>query len=270
MPDGDHQDFRRNLLLFVHRDLTELPAGCGLLTVQAGETAVKPDFPAQLPDLLPQVFDHPGKDVRADMGLLLIKDLFRRTEADKGFQHQTVPPSGIFYQSIQLSIGKGSRAALSELDIGFRIQRPAFPERLHVPDPLLHRSPPLQQQRLIPFPCQKPGTEQTCRAGTSHHRPVGKLSDPVSRRPVKDLLQLFNLSRLLLLLACPPQNSLFLPDLHIYCIGIVNVRFFSGINGLFEDLIFQRFCFFQIEKPSDLVLQLLFTVSRLKPYLTKP
>jgi len=75
--------------------------------------------------------------VGSDVGLTQVEDLPRGAELDQLSQyifHVRVPDS-----RRQLSVRKGARSTLTELDIALRIEHPPAPERLHVLQPLIHR-----------------------------------------------------------------------------------------------------------------------------------
>ena len=79
--------------------------------------AVKPDFSAPRQNLPAHIFYDLHQDVRSDVGLILIKDFFWRAEFYKGFQHIASSSCRVMDHRVQLSIGKGSGPALSELYI---------------------------------------------------------------------------------------------------------------------------------------------------------
>ena len=81
----------------------------------------KADFPAGLFNKMTDIFYDIYQSVSAQMRLLLVENFLWPSGLYENFQDLPVPAYGIFYQRVQLSVGKSSCPALSELHIGFRI-----------------------------------------------------------------------------------------------------------------------------------------------------
>ena len=102
-----------------------------------------------------QIFQCGVQHVGAHVGLGVGEDALRCAAGDQLLQDPAVaqiPGAGV-----QLPVGKSAGAALTELHIGLRQQLAALPEALHVPLPLLHGLPPLQQNGAQTGVCQKKG-----------------------------------------------------------------------------------------------------------------
>ena len=80
------------------------------------------------------------------MGLLEIADLLRGSRRHKSLQH--IRHAGIADPGGELSVGKGSRASLAELDIGTRIQAASSPELQNSGATPIHIKAPLQHKGL--------------------------------------------------------------------------------------------------------------------------
>ncbi len=88
------------------------------------------DLAAQRLDAPPQILHDLKQHIRSDVGLGVIEDLLLRARADELLQH---PPAALVFRAgVQLSVGKGSGAALAELYVRFRVERAAVPEGLHL------------------------------------------------------------------------------------------------------------------------------------------
>ena len=69
--------------------------------------------------------------IRPQVWLLIKENFPGSSRLHKPQQHFSIPPGGIFHQSIQLSVRERSRAPLAKLYIGVGVQRAALPEGLH-------------------------------------------------------------------------------------------------------------------------------------------
>ena len=78
------------------------------------------------------------------------------------------PQAGVLGTGVQLPVGKGPGAALAELDIGLRVQKPRGPKTLHIRLTRLHGAAPLQEDGPLARLRQHQGGEEPRRA-RSHH-----------------------------------------------------------------------------------------------------
>ena len=106
--------------------------------------------------------------VGTNMGLGVIEDLLRRTAADQLLQNKAVPE--ILGAGVQLAVGKGPGAALSELNVAGEVQLSGGPEALHIGRAVLHAAAPLQQNGPCACSCQYQRGKQARRSRTHHHR----------------------------------------------------------------------------------------------------
>ena len=136
------------------------------------------DLAPQGDDLVAQVLDHGPEPVRAHVGLGQDPDLLLRPAGEEGIQHRgaarVLGPGG------QLPVGKGARAALAEKRVALRVRPAGAPVAFHVPDPVLHGLPPVDDQRAIALPSQQPSGEEARRAHAHHQDPSRKGFFPVS------------------------------------------------------------------------------------------
>ena len=127
------------------------------------------DLAPQGDDLVAQVLDHGPEPVRAHVGLGQDPDLLLRPAGEEGIQHRgaarVLGPGG------QLPVGKGARAPLAEKRVALRVRPAGAPVAFHVPDPVLHGLPPVDDQRAIALPGQQPSGEKARRAHAHHQDP---------------------------------------------------------------------------------------------------
>ena len=95
----------------------------------------------------------------AKMRLLLVKDLRGSSCLHKSGKNFPSSSKSIFYQSIQLSVGKSSRTAFSELHIGIRIQDAVLPEIFYSFLAFICFFSTFQYQWTVSGFCQIPGAE---------------------------------------------------------------------------------------------------------------
>ena len=148
-------DFCRYFFFFIDNDCHKL-----LVTDhQIGHCRTETEFPAHFFNLIAHKLNDSYKLVRTKMRFLLVKD-FRWSpcfhKSGKNFFSSSI---GVFYQRIQLSIGKSSRTALSELYIGIRVQDAVFPEVFHGFLTFVCFFSPFQYQWTVSGFCQIPGAE---------------------------------------------------------------------------------------------------------------
>ena len=144
-----HQVFRRQGVRPFrggNRDSFQLP----VFRLYILQPMAKPDVRPQKKELAPQIFQGDVQLVRAHMGLGIGEDALRCAAVHKLPQDPAV--AQILCAGVQFPVGKGPCAPLTELHIGVRQQRTALPEVFHIPLPLLHRLPPLQEDGPQPCP----------------------------------------------------------------------------------------------------------------------
>ena len=71
---------------------------------------------------------------------------------------------------VELAVGKGPGAALSELNVAGEVQLSGGPEALHIGSAVLHAAAPLQQNGPCACSCQYQRGKQARRSRTYHHR----------------------------------------------------------------------------------------------------
>ena len=142
-----------------------------VLHLQVCDLCFKPDFAARCLDPSADRRDYNLEPVCADMGLTLIYNVARRAGFCKDRQDFLTAPRLVVDLRIELSIGEGARAALSELHVGSGIQFAALPVVFDVLRSLLHTPPPLKQDRPIAMLCQHQCAEQARRTCADHDGP---------------------------------------------------------------------------------------------------
>lgn len=108
--------------LCIDNDCSKLP----VTDHQISYCGTKTEFPAHFFNLMTHKLNDTYKLICAKMRLLLVKDLRGSSCLHKSGKNFPSSSKSIFYQSIQLSIGKSPCTALSELYIGIRIQDAVF------------------------------------------------------------------------------------------------------------------------------------------------
>ena len=148
-------DFCRYFFFFIDDDSRKF-----LVTDhQISHCGTESEFPAHFFNLMAHKLNDSHKLIRTKVGFLLVKD-FRWSscfyKSGKDFFSSSV---GIFYQSIQLSVGKSSRTAFSELHIGIRIQDAVLPEIFYSFLAFICFFSTFQYQWTVSGFCQIPGAE---------------------------------------------------------------------------------------------------------------
>ena len=151
-----------------------------------------------------------------------------------------VAPEFVFYQSVQFSVRKCSGAALTELNIWWKIQLSVFPECFHIFCTLIYIGSAFQKNWLISVCSEHITTEQSGRTCSDNDRPVCQFLCPFYFEMVAVRLNL----ELYLIIFDRFLNFCFISYLDIYRIDIVKNRLFSGIDRLFADLKTLKFLFF--------------------------
>ena len=138
-------------------------------------------------DPLPHVLYHPGQHVRSHMGPAFIPDLLRRAVFHKDFQDLGIPAVLILHQRVQLAVGKGACASLSELHVGIRRKHSRFPELLHPSGTAFHVLSPFQKQRPVSRLCKQISAEKPRRTGPDDERPFSQNLLPRLRETIAHL-----------------------------------------------------------------------------------
>ena len=102
------------------------------------ETHVAP----QPDQLQPDVFHYVPQHVGADVRLVLVQNIRRSPCRHQLPEHGGDP--GIVGTGVQLAVGEGARAALTELHVGGGVQYAGGPKLFHIGSALLHRAASLQ------------------------------------------------------------------------------------------------------------------------------
>ena len=148
-------DFCWYFLFCIDNDCVKLP----VTDYQISYGGTKTEFPTHFFNLMTHKLNDTYKLICAKMRLLLVKDLGRSSCLHKSGKNLPSSSKSIFYQSVQLSIGKSPCTALSELYIGIRIQDAVFPEIFHGFLSFVCLFSPFQYQWTVPGFGQVPGTE---------------------------------------------------------------------------------------------------------------
>ena len=207
--------------------LHEFHARQGIAVLQKGrQPRAKPHFPAQLADPAAQVLHHMKQNIRAHMGLGIIQNFFLRAKADKLLQNPS--STFVFRAGVQLAVGKGSGAALTELNIALRVQYAVAPEALHLFLPLLGALTALQDDGPQTGPCKDQRGEHPGRAEAHDHRALvrGFFRDMVV---IGIGLTDFAISIL------PQQLSLSAAQRHIHRVDPAQERLFPCVQRAAED-----------------------------------
>ena len=132
-----------------------------------GKAGFKEEFPSQGADPFSEALHHGDQDISADMGLLFVQDVFAGPHVRKGPEDIADIAFLSLYGGVELSVGKGTGASLSELHVAFRIQAACLKKLLRAPDPFFHGFSPLDDQGM------QTGKGQ----GMSSKKPAGTASD---------------------------------------------------------------------------------------------
>ncbi len=155
-----------------------------VLDFQPRQQGLEAHVAAQGDDLLPQRAHDGLQVIGAHVGLCLPEDRLRRARAAERLQHG--PAARVPDAAVQLAVGERARAALAELHVALRVERPAVPERGHVLRPLLHGFAPLHDRGTKPRARQRQRREQPARPHAHHQAAPGgsccRLSGIGSRR----------------------------------------------------------------------------------------
>ena len=139
-----------------------------ILRTQAGDLRIEPHLAAQRDDAFAQILHHGQQHVGAYVRLGVIENILPCPRRHKLFQNPA--DSGVIDPGVQLAVGKGSRAALAELDVAFRVQLARLEEFFHLLVAGLGILSPFQHQRLPARQRQNQRGKHSTGAETHHHR----------------------------------------------------------------------------------------------------
>ena len=147
-----------------------LPDGDGrhgpVLYGQTLQPCAEPDVRPGLQQLPPQGLQGDMELVGTHMGQRVGEDALRCAAGYQLLHDEAVPH--VPCAGVQLAVGEGPGAALTELDVALRIQLTGGPETLYIPLPLLHTAAPLQQNGPRAAPRQHQRGKQA-RRPRAHH-----------------------------------------------------------------------------------------------------
>lgn len=135
------------------------PREASVSVFQTGELGLKPDLAPQLLHPAAQVLHHGEEHIGPHMGLGVIEDLLLGAALDQLLQDPMIP--GVVGAGVQLSVGEGPGAALSELHIAPGVQTG---RSARIPPPAgggRRRPGPVPGPKAEDRPPPKPG-RQTC------------------------------------------------------------------------------------------------------------
>src|SRR5450830_650299 len=113
-----------------------------------GHPLLEAHFTAQGDDLLAHVFHHAGQTERTDVRLADVEDFFRCAGLDELVQHFAPVEFRVFDLAVELAIGKGPGAALTELHVGLRVEHTFAPQAPGVLGAFAHFLAALEDDRL--------------------------------------------------------------------------------------------------------------------------
>ena len=111
--------------------------------------------------------------VGADVRLGLPENFVRRSGLYEIVQH--LPAALIVRAGVELAVRERARAALTELDVRFGVQRAGLIEFFHVGLSLVHGAAALEQYRLRARARERERGEESRRAGPAHNGAMGGL-----------------------------------------------------------------------------------------------
>ena len=111
---------------------------------------------ATVDDLAPEVLHDLDEHVRADVGLGVVGDVLRRAVRRELREHEA--DARIVCAGVELAVGKCARAALAELHVALRVERPARAKRRDLRAARLRVRPALEHDG----PCARAREQQRC------------------------------------------------------------------------------------------------------------
>ena len=143
-----------------------------VFAAQARNLCIETDFTAQFNDATAKVLYHRQQYIGAHMGLGIEKDVLPCAKFHKSLQNPANP--GIIDTGIQLSVGKGARAALAELDIAAGVQLTGGEKPLHFGVAAGRILAPLQNDGALTGHSKDQRRKHTRRTKAHHHRALFK------------------------------------------------------------------------------------------------
>ena len=137
-----------------------------VLDADVRQPVLEADVRPQGDELSPEVPQGDVEVVRPHVGLGVHQDVPGRAAGGQLLQDEAV--ADVLRAGIELAVGEGPGAALSELDVGPRVQASRAEEGFHIALPLLHRAAPLQQDGPLPGPGQDQRGKEPRRACPHH------------------------------------------------------------------------------------------------------
>ena len=128
MADGKYQPLAGQGILIL-RAMDDRAGEPPAREVQPLQPVPEAHLSAEGDDLAADVLHDVYQNIRADMRLRVVDDALRRAVRGKLAQHPAHSP--ILRAGVELSVRKGSRAALAELHVALRLQLPARAQRVH-------------------------------------------------------------------------------------------------------------------------------------------
>ena len=125
MADGEDNGVGVDLLAGREGKATDVAVGVEGDVVDAGREAV---FSAQGFDPGADAFNDGDEAEGADVGFAAGQDLFGGAGLDKRGEQFAGQVAGIFYAAVELAVGEGAGATLTELDVGFGVEDGSAPQ----------------------------------------------------------------------------------------------------------------------------------------------
>ena len=182
-------------------------------------------------DLRPEASDNIHEHIGSHMRLCVPEDVLRRAGFHKQTQNLLVPSAPVVYAGIQFSVRKCAGTALTELDVGFRIQCAALPEFLYLFPTDIGGISALEHNGPVPVLRQHPCAENACRSASDDDRRTGELPVPRRRKVITDL------RRLLYIRTAPAaaEDLFFSWNFRVNRIDVTDIFPVSRVNGTAHD-----------------------------------
>ena len=148
--------------------VNDKPSKCSTCLLNACYLGVKTHFAAKGNDSLADILHHCQQHICAHMGFGIKEDIFPCTRFHKLLQDPA--DTWVIHTGVQLTVRKCTGAALTELDITFRIKLSGFPEFLHLFVTGLGIIATLQNQRTQAGNRQHQCRKHTGRTEAYNHR----------------------------------------------------------------------------------------------------
>ena len=205
------------------------------------------------------------------MGAMQSEDLSVGTAGNKFLQHFPAVVGRITHLAVELSVGEGSCPPLAELHIGLWLKRRSpSPESECVGTALLHRLPPLQQQRPKAHLSQQKGREIAAWASSDHYRamlPTGFLG----RWSLRDVvIALIGTATNPTILGKPTQQSILSTNLHVHAVDQANPIASTRIDAAFHQMALEQAIPWNFQAAKNGPFQILLRVIKLQTKLAQP